>query len=39
VLKGYTFSSSFLVGKERIFISLVGDVMDTNIIDGCNRKI
>jgi len=31
--------SSFLVGKEGIFISLVDDVVDANIMDDCNRKI
>jgi len=39
MLKGYTFSSPLLVRKEGIFIFLVGDVVDTNIMDGCNRNI
>jgi len=32
------FFSSLLVGKERIFIFLVGDVVNANIMDDCNRK-
>ena len=31
--------SSFLVRKEERFISLVGDVVDANIMDGYKRKI
>ena len=35
----YFFFFPLLVGKESIFISLVGDAVDPNIVDGCNCKI
>jgi len=37
--QGLHFSSSFLLGQEGIFISLIGDVVDANIMDSYNHKI
>jgi len=37
--QGLHFSSSFLLRQEGIFISLIGDVVDANIMDNYNHKI
>ena len=37
--QGLPFSSSILVGEEMIFISLVSDIVEASIVDGCNREI